>query len=1388
MSERKKNKNKKIYVGLDMGTASVGWAVTDENYHLLRAKGKDLWGARLFDEAKTKAERRSHRTARRRTHRKRARIGMLKEFFNDEIQAVDPGFYHRLKESKYHLEDRSQNNQQTNALFNDSDYKDRDYYNQYPTIFHLRQDLVKKWSEKKDIRLLYLALENMFKHRGNFLNTGLSDENNSFEESAYEWHAFREKALEFGACYSPEYESDMIIDILGQKGLSRIHILEKLADALGVKKSDKKEYELLKMLSGSKGKMLVIYGDDLIDNEHKTLSLGFRESTYDETSDEIRELIGDDNFELIERAKEIHDMGLLANLLKGESFLIEARVKAYDQHKEDLQLLKNILKKYDKKAYHQMFRVMKAGNYSAYIGSVNYKGHKSLSKDQSVIRRNGGNGRSRDDLYKTIKKMLQSFPQDDPDVRIVLDRINNESFLEKQLTEDNGVIPNQIYVREMREILKNAEEYYPFLLETDESGLNVSQKIIELFRFRIPYYIGPLGKEGENVWLKTKEEGRILPWNLEQKVDLKKTREEFIKRMVRHCTYLKDEETLPQKSLLYQKFMVLNELNNLKVHGESISVEQKQEIYKELFERGKKVTIKQIENYFKQHGYVDRNETDFISGIDVEGGFKASLSSLGVFKAVLNKEELDDNDNAIIEKIIFWKTIYTDDKKMIQENIQEAWPGKFNDQQIKRINGLKMEGWGNLSREFLQMEGVSKEDGVIRPLITALWETNDNLMMLLSDRYTYINTLEENTQQADRELFEWTADDLEGLYLSSPVKRMIWQTLRIMNELVEVTGKAPDRIFVEMPREDGKKGKRQDSRKQNLLSLYKGIKDDTRKWTVEIDSREDASYRNRKLYLYYLQMGRCMYSGEVIDIHTLLSSNDIYDIDHVYPQHLVKDDSLDNNLVLVKKSINNRKSGDYPLPKDIQNKNHSFWRMLLEKKMLSREKYIRLIRTEQLSDAELAGFINRQLVETRQGTKVITQILQQVFPETEIVFSKAGVVSDFRKRYEMQKVRCLNDLHHAKDAYLNIVVGNAYRTKFTNNPINFIREAAKYDNKGKYRYHMSKMFDYDIIRGSETAWKASDDNGPGSIAVVRKVMEKNTPIITRRSYNYAKGRRITNKDTVYGKNVIIDPDAYMGVSTSDPRLMDVKKYGGRTDIASMCYTLVEYKVKGKTVRSMEALPVFLGDIDSLDNDTIWNYLSASIQAENKSKPVTDLKILIRDIRYNSLMKIDGYYYYLGGRTGNQIILSSAVQFKMSMDNALYLKKIEKAINTGYFEEKDSDKEVIITKERNIEFYEFIQNKLLTTIMKNRKNNIVTIMQSGKDKYAEMDIPSQCEIILGIVNWVNGSSGVVNLIKVGGKNNSGICKISKKINTLKEVLLINMSVTGMYEQRIDLLNI
>lgn len=98
--------NQEYYMGLDMGTGSLGWAITDTDYHILRRHGKALWGVRLFESALTAEERRSFRIARRRLDRRNWRIQILQELFSEEISKVDLGFFQRMKESKYYPEDK----------------------------------------------------------------------------------------------------------------------------------------------------------------------------------------------------------------------------------------------------------------------------------------------------------------------------------------------------------------------------------------------------------------------------------------------------------------------------------------------------------------------------------------------------------------------------------------------------------------------------------------------------------------------------------------------------------------------------------------------------------------------------------------------------------------------------------------------------------------------------------------------------------------------------------------------------------------------------------------------------------------------------------------------------------------------------------------------------------------------------------------------------------------------------------------------------------------------------------------------------------------------------------------------------------------------------------
>ncbi len=72
----------------------------------------------------------------------------------------------------------------------------------------------------------------------------------------------------------------------------------------------------------------------------------------------------------------------------------------------------------------------------------------------------------------------------------------------------------------MKKILENAEKHLDFLKETDDSGYTVSERILMLFSRNIPYYVGPVGNGSKTGWAVRREQGQVLPWNMEQKIDM----------------------------------------------------------------------------------------------------------------------------------------------------------------------------------------------------------------------------------------------------------------------------------------------------------------------------------------------------------------------------------------------------------------------------------------------------------------------------------------------------------------------------------------------------------------------------------------------------------------------------------------------------------------------------------------------------------------------------------------------------------------------------------------------------------------------------------------------------------------------------------------------------
>lgn len=1352
------NDIKEYYLGLDVGTSSVGWAVTDKNYNLVRFKGKDLWGIREFEEANTKADRRSHRGARRRRQREIARLGLIKEYFSDAIEAVDANFMIRLENSMYHKGDKDNALQSRNSIFNDKNYKDSDYYRDYPTIFHLRSELIHN-PEPHDVRLIYLAIINMFKHRGHFLLNGELDNQTSL--SLYS--SLLNTLLEvINIELTTSHEPNEIIDVLSDNNISKTRKKERLIEFYSIDKKDKICNELIKMLCGLKTNGKTLFSNqDITYTDTSETEIDFSSLSFDDKIAGLQETFGDECYEVIASAKLFYDSVMLSKILGDFEFLSDARKASYEKHGQDLRLLKDLYKEcLGLKTYNKMFREEMNGSYSAYVNSSNSK---KVSKENHKVRRNFKE-RKIENLYANIKKDLEKVSNADVRKQYILAEIENENFLSKQLTAVNGTIPNQVHKIELIKILENAEKYLPFLLEKDESGLTVSERIVQLFSFQIPYYVGPLSKNSKTGWV-VRTDKKILPWNMEQVIDMKETSQRFIERMVRRCTYMTSENVhaLPKSSLLYETYSVLNEINNIKINGVRISVELKQELYNLLYLNQKRVTRNDINQFFINKGLcVLPNE---ISGIDIQ--INNQLSTYHKFKKILKEKIKEDDYKRMAEDIVFWSTIFTD-KKQVSENIKEHYAHLINKETLKQLSSLKFKDWGRLSKEFFMIKGYSKSTGEFYSIIRMMWETNSNLSELLSEsNYTFIEEIRKTQNSAEKTLSDFVYEDLESTYFSAPVKRMVWQVILILKELEGVLGATPKKVFIEMTRRKDDKPTRTTSREKKFEDLYKKILDEETDWNKVINNAsDDGTIKSKKMYLYLTQKGKCMYSGERINLSELFTT--AYDIDHIYPQHFVKDDNIDNNLVLVKKEINNVKSDQYPIKYEIKEKCKDMWKSLLEYNLITKEKYDRLTSNQPLTDEQKAHFIARQLVETSQGTKGVADILRNILPTSStVIYSKASNVSDFRHQFGIPKSRILNSFHHAHDAYLNIVVGNVYYTKFTQNPMNFISN--EYD-LGKNSYHLGKMYDWDVVRNEEVAWIAKTESSLGTIEVVRKALSRNTPMLTRMSFE--KGGQLS--DATISSHSSAKVNSYMPIKMSDVKLSDVEKYGGKGSITGSYYFLVEHQKGKKVVRTIETVPVYLKDkIKQQGIKELKNYCEKTLNLKNP-------KILIKKIPIQSLIKRDGYLLNIASKTNDRFNVRNAVNLVLPTEWVEYVHKIEKFNGT-----KKCDS--AISNEKNVALYDILVEKHTSSIYRYRPNFVGEKLKNKKQKFESLDEIAQIEVLFQILKLTEIGLEAANLKLIEESPSTGKMTISKDVTSSKEFILIHQSVTGIFERRIDLLS-
>lgn len=1351
-------------IGLDIGTSSVGYAVVDKNGKLLKKGNHHIWGSDLFDEANTAEDRRGHRSSRRRYNKRRVRVRLLQDLMNDMVLEKDPTFFIRLKnlsfldkedkkdrlENKYSMRYRMNYN-----LFCDDNFNDKDYYRKYPTIYHLRHELCES-DEKADPRLIYLALHHIVKYRGNFLNEGQKLQLSASNKKE-DLRILLDTLAEIN---SDSYEIldgnlNNVLEILAGEG-SRKYKAERCLNEFNLSSDAKKVIkELLTGLLGNSFNLNNLFAlDDMVDDESKDIKLSFSKPTYEEDFAKHEDAL-DERVEYIDSMHKFYSWIELSKIVGNNEnpSISYAMVKKYDDHHYDLKQLKQLLK-HDRKKYNEMFEATnkKVVNY------YNYSNKNNPTKNDIV-----------DEFYKYIKNVIKEVKKieykddvnflnniEDTIVKEIYIKIYNEKYMLKQNSKNNAYVPYQMQEDELIKILDKQGKYYPSLKENKD-------KILSILTFRIPYYYGPLnGDKSKFGWLKRvegKQNERILPWNHTEIVDVEESAAEFIKRLTNYCTYLPYEKVMPKKSLTCSMYEVLAEVNKIRVNGKLISIDIKQRIVDELFLKSGKKTITDdaLKKWFKKNQIYLNNEDLTIEGYQKENKFSTSLTPWIDFTRIFGK--IDDSNYELIENIIEDITIFNEGN-IVKQRLKKVY--NLDNDKIKKIMKLNYTGWSRLSRKLIDGIRADNRYGSSVSILDVMKESHMALMEIINDKELgFKEIIEKANYSEENENFNY--EEINNLAGSPALKRGIWQSIKIVDEIRRYMKHQPKNIYIEFARNEGKK-QRTDSRVKKLKAIYKDISNQMDQFEKEaynnLKKQDDSKALYDRLYLYFTQLGKCAYSGQKLDIDKLHE----YEIDHIIPRTLVTDDSLDNRVLVIKKE-NQRKLDAYVLPLEIRNKMAMFWDKLYKNGLISQTKYYRLNRNEFTND-QVEKFINRQLVETRQITKYVANILNNHYEHTKVLTIRADLSHQFREKYKIYKNRNVNDLHHAHDAYIASIIGRYIQLRFPKLESKYVYGQYIYDVKRKYKQNL-KEFDrkenYGFILNSMNYSYFDEDTGEliwdenwlndyikcfqyKDVYVTKKLEENNGELfkisIEKNAKNSDNGR--TNAKIPVNKE-----------------RADINKYGGYSGLQSDIVAVERIK-NNRIDRRLINLPII--------------YRNSTL--EEKCKYLSEYGIydkvkILKYIKKNQLVEIDDGLFYVTSATE----LVNAYQLILDKEATKLVYFMNKALQLNDYADLKNDEDKIN------ELYLNLCNKMIEKYPKYKAK--AEKMLDCYDRVIDCDISTKVKIITEMLK-ITKSGPICGNLKVSPLNMTDReGRLASQAINLDKTTFYDVSITGLYVKKYKL---
>ena len=493
---------------------------------------------------------------------------------------------------------------------------------------------------------------------------------------------------------------------------------------------------------------------------------------------------------------------------------------------------------------------------------------------------------------------------------------------------------------------------------------------------------------------------------------------ELLEKMLGKCTFEKEEPRAPKNSYTFERFMLLQKVNNLKMdsNGEKIelSLDNKKELVKLAYEQTE-IKYSQIRKKFNlpnEIKFVDLNyrlnkkdreytEEEIIKEIEdkrfvkLEGWHKIRLE----LKRMDQEKKIDlIKENPEIQNVIADALIRNKTDDTIKEYLKDK---KIDEALLEAILNINFTKCGHLSYKAMNKIIPELEKGLVYD------KACEKVGYDFKGKTNELQYKLPPVSQLDKEI------------LNPVVLRAVSQTRKVINSIIDLYG-SPKAIYIETARELSKSFDERryiDNKQKENFNNNEKLKN----YIKETFNIEPKPFDLVKMKLWKEQGGKCAYSLKSIPTERLFEENFVQ-VDHIIPFSRCFNNSYNNKvLVLTDENQKKKERTPYEYFGEDEQRWHSFEEFVnLTYKFNTRKKENLLIK--KFDENKSKEWISRNINDTKYISKFMYNYIANnlKFADSELkrkVYTINGQATAILRHYwGLNKSREESDKHHAQDA------------------------------------------------------------------------------------------------------------------------------------------------------------------------------------------------------------------------------------------------------------------------------------------------------------------------------------------------------------------------------------